>query len=185
MNPEIVLRPCTDINDAKNIRANGSREFPFISINTAVGVDLGGNVWADYVNMEKYLFGVGGGPDFARALNDPEYGVAIIAMLSTAGNGKPKIVQAHPAGVTLTICSYDNVVVVTEHGIADLRGLSAGCKARALASIADDRVNPETGKSIRDTLFDYINSNPRMFVTPRQSRNLSGLIPYDGDTSLE
>jgi acyl-CoA hydrolase len=177
MRPDLQLRPCTYTNAAHIIRANGSEKFPFISINTAVGVDLGGNVWADYIDATRYYGGVGGQPDFVRALNDPRYGVAIIVMLSTTTSGITKIVKTHPAGVTLTACSYDNIVVVTEHGIADLRGLSAGCKARALAHIADE--------SVRDELLRYIDENKRLFIAPRHSRELSGFIPYGGPTRLD
>ncbi len=172
----LELRPCTYTNSMKNIQANGSEKFPFVSINTAVGVDLGGNVWADYIDPTRYYGGVGGQPDFVRALNDPRRGVAIIVMLSTTTSGISKIVRVNP-GVTLTAASYDNIVVVTEHGIADLRGLGAGCKARALAHIADE--------SIRDDLLRYIDENKRLFIAPRQSRKLSGFIPYDGSTTLD
>ncbi|MBI4837110.1 MAG: hypothetical protein HY813_01735 [Candidatus Portnoybacteria bacterium] len=177
MRPGLELRPCTYTNAAHIIRANGNEKFPFISINTAVSVDLGGNVWADYIDATRYYSGVGGQPDFVRALNDLQYGVAIIVMLSTTTSGITKIVKAHPAGVTLTACSYDNIVVVTEHGIADLRGLGVGCKARALAHVADE--------SVRDNLLRYIDENKRLFIAPRHSRKLSGFIPYDGPMPLD
>ena len=177
MRPDLQLRPCTYTNAAHIIRANGSERFPFISINTAVGVDLGGNVWADYIDQMRYYGGVGGQPDFVRALNDPRYGVAIIVMLSTTTSGITKIVKAHPAGVTLTACSFDNIAVVTEHGVADLRGLGAGCKARALAHIADE--------SVRDDLLRYIDEKKQLFIAPRHSRKLNGFIPYDGSTRLD
>lgn len=74
-------------------------------------------------------------------------------------------------------CSYDNVVVITENGIADLRGLGAGCKARALAHIADE--------SVRDDLLRYIHDNPLMFIAPRHTKKISGFIPYDGPTKLD
>jgi len=78
MRAGIQMRPCTVTNDAEVVRRNA----PFISINTAMGVDLFGNVRADYVDARRYYSGVGGQPDFVRALNDPAYGVPIITMKS-------------------------------------------------------------------------------------------------------
>ncbi|OGB91350.1 MAG: hypothetical protein A2Z31_05940, partial [candidate division NC10 bacterium RBG_16_65_8] len=128
----IQMRPCAVTNAAEVIRKNS----PFISINTAMGVDLFGNVWADFVDAHRYYSGVGGQPDFVRALNDPAYGVPIITIKSVTAKGESKIARVHPPGVSLTASGYDGVVVVTEYGIADLRGLTAGEKALAVASIA-------------------------------------------------
>ncbi len=142
----IQMRPCGITNGAEAIRRNA----PFVSINTAMGVDLYGNIWADYVDARHYYSGVGGQPDFVRALNDPGYGVPIITMKSITGKGESKIVRAHPPGVSLTASSYDGVVVVNEYGVADLRGLTAGEKALAVASIAHPRYRDEFLKSIYD-----------------------------------
>ena len=59
------MRPCAVTNSAEVIRKNS----PFISVNTAMGVDLNGNVWADFIDARQYYSGVGGQPDFVRALN--------------------------------------------------------------------------------------------------------------------
>jgi acyl-CoA hydrolase len=142
----IQMRPSAVTNGADVIRKNS----PFVSINTAMGVDLYGNVWADYVDARRYYSGVGGQPDFVRALNDPGYGVAIITIKSITAKGDSKIVRAHPPGVSLTASSYDGVVVVNEYGIADLRGLTAGEKALAVASISHPRYRDEFLKSIYD-----------------------------------
>ena len=63
-------------------------------MNTAVGVDLFGNVWADFIELRRYYSGVGGQPDFVRALNDRIYGTPIIAMQSITDKGQSKISQA-------------------------------------------------------------------------------------------
>jgi 4-hydroxybutyrate CoA-transferase len=115
-----------------------------------MGVDLFGNVWADYIDARRYYSGVGGQPDFVRALNNPAYGVPIIAFRSLADKGHSKIVKVHPPGVSLTASAYDGVVIVTEYGIADLRGLTAGEKALALASIAHPRCRDQYLKAIHD-----------------------------------
>lgn len=171
----IQMRPCTVTNAAEVIRKNS----PFISINTAMGVDLFGNVWADYVDARHYYSGVGGQPDFVRALNDPSYGVPIITMRSTTHKGESKIVRVHPPGVSLTASGYDGVVIVNEYGIADLRGLTAGEKALAVASIAHPR--------FRDEFLKSIHEDP-MFTKPlggRPGRAPHGVTLYRGSVRLE
>jgi acyl-CoA hydrolase len=170
----IQMRPCTVTNAAEVVRKNS----PFISINTAMGVDLFGNVWADFVDVRHYYSGVGGQPDFVRALNDPAYGVPIITIKSVTHKGESKIARVHPPGVSLTASSYDGVVIVTEYGIADLRGLTAGEKALAVASVTHPRFRDEYLKSIHD--------DP-MFTKPIRcpSRKLPrGVTLYQGPINL-
>jgi acyl-CoA hydrolase len=177
MRAGIQMRPCMFTNDAEVIRKNA----PFVSINTAMGVDLFGNVWADYVDARRYYSGVGGQPDFVRALNDPAYGVPIITMKSRTDKGKSKIVKVHPPGVSLTVSAYDGVVVVDEYGIADLRGLTAGEKALAIASIAHPKFRDDYLRSIYENpLF----TKPLGFTlgkTPRGVTLYKGPIKLDGD----
>ena len=175
MRAGIQMRPCTVTNSAEVIRKNS----PFISINTAMGVDLFGNVWADFVDVRRYYSGVGGQPDFVRALNDPTYGVPIITVKSVTTKGESKIARVHPPGVSLTASSYDGVVLVTEYGIADLRGLTAGEKALAVASVTHPRFRDDYLKSIHD--------DP-MFTKPIRcpSRKLPrGVTPYQGSIALD
>jgi hypothetical protein len=115
-------------------------------------VDLFGNVWADFIELRRYYSGVGGQPDFIRALNDRIYGTPLIAMQSMTDKGQSKIIKHHPPGINLTACSYDGVVIVTEWGIADLRELTVGEKALALASISHP--------SCRDELLRYVTDDP-------------------------
>lgn len=80
----------------------------------------------------------------------------------------------HPAGVTLTASSYDGVVIVTEYGVADLRGLTTGNKAVAIASIAHPRCRDELLKQVVDDPF---------FTKPydfRVDRVPYGVTLYDG-----
>ena len=142
----VQMRPSAYTNSAQVIRQNS----PFISVNTAIGVDLFGNVWADYIDASRYYSGVGGQPDFIRALNNPDDGTPIIALRSVTRTGESKITRAHPQGVSLTASAYDGVVVVTEYGIADLRALTAGEKALAVAAITHPRYRDDFLRSIRD-----------------------------------
>jgi 4-hydroxybutyrate CoA-transferase len=172
MRTGVQMRSCAYTNSAETIRANS----PFISVNTAMGVDIYGNVWADFIAERLYYSGVGGQPDFIRALNDRSYGDPIIAFKSTTNSGESKIVQAHPRGVSLTASSYDGVVIVTEYGIADLRGLTVGEKALAVSSIAHPRYREGFLKSIID---DRLFTKPLgyfMGKTPRGTTLYSGSI---------
>ncbi len=174
MRAGIQMRPCAVTNSAEVVRRNA----PFISINTAIGVDLFGNVWADFIDAHRYYSGVGGQPDFVRALNSPVYGVPIIAFKSLTEKGESKIARVHPPGVNLTASAYDGVVIVNEYGIADLRGLTAGDKAAAIASIVHPRFREGFLKSILDDkLFTK--------VAPRFSdRKTPGVTMYQGAVKL-
>lgn len=171
----LQMRPCTVTNAADVVRKNS----PFVSINTAMGVDLFGNVWADFVDARRYYSGVGGQPDFVRALNDPAYGVPIITIKSVTHKGESKIARVHPPGVSLTASSYDGVVVVTEYGIADLRGLTVGEKALAVASIAHPRYRDEYLKAIRD---DPMLTKPLRCTSRTLPR---GVVLYQGSITID
>jgi len=171
----VQMRPAAYTNASETIRKNS----PFISVNTAFGIDLFGNVWADFIDPRRYYSGVGGQPDFIRAVNHRNFGTAIIAIKSTTDKGRSKIIKRHPPGVSLTASAYDGIVVVTEYGLADLRGLSTGNKALAIASIA----HPD----YRDKLLRYIVDNP--FFTKPFDFSLNtppyGVTMYRGRTSLK
>jgi acyl-CoA hydrolase len=175
MRTGVQMRPSAYTNSAETVRKNS----PFISVNTAVGVDLFGNVWADFIDLRRYYSGVGGQPDFIRALNDRVHGTPIIAMKSATDKGQSKIVKHHPPGISLTASSYDGVVIVTEWGIADLRELTVGEKALALASISHP--------SGRDELMRYVIDDP-MFTKPFgfASRKIPrGVKMYAGKTAID
>ena len=163
MRSGVQMRPSSYTNSAETIRANR----PFLSINTAIGVDLFGNVWADFIDPRRYYSGVGGQPDFIRAINNVSIGTPIIAMKSLTNKGASKIVRMHPPGISLTASAYDGVVLVTEHGIADLRGLTIGNKALAIASIAHP--------NFRDELLKQVYDDP-LFTKPHDYA--PGKIPY-------
>jgi len=174
MRSQVQMRPCMYTNSMEKVRACA----PFLSVNTAIGVDLSGNVWADFIDPLNYYGGVGGQPDFVRALSHKKYGTPIIAMKSRARNGKSKIVPAHPQGITLTASAYDGVVIVTEYGIADLRDLTTGFKALAIASIA----HPD----YREPLLKSIWDDPRMTKPKGYSLDKipPGVILYSGKIKI-
>jgi acyl-CoA hydrolase len=174
MRAGVQMRPCAYTNSAETVQKNR----PFISVNTAIGVDLLGNVWADFIDPRRYYSGVGGQPDFIRALNDHAYGTPIIAIKSVTHRGESKITKMHPGGISLTASAYDSIVIVTEFGVADLRGLTTGEKAMAIARIAHPRFSDDlTRYVVEDQLF----TKPIGFSLDKIPK---GVTLYEGQVQL-
>jgi acyl-CoA hydrolase len=109
-----------------------------VAVNTALEVDLGGQVNAETL-AGVHVGAVGGQVDFVRAATASPGGLSIIALLSTARRGEiSRIVPRLCDGVVTTPRS-DADVVVTEHGIAHLRGVPLAERARRLIRIADPK----------------------------------------------
>jgi len=179
MRTGVQMRPSAYTNSAETIRKNS----PFISVNTAIGVDLFGNVWADFIDPRRYYSGVGGQPDFIRALNDRAFGTPIIAIKSITNKGESKISGMHPPGISLTASSYDGVVIVTEYGFADLREMTSGAKALAIASIAHPKFRDDFLRSVVD---DPLFTKPIGFSSdkiPPGVQLYEGKVKLDGDSS--
>jgi acyl-CoA hydrolase len=111
-----------------------SRLSRFISLNSAIEVDLSGQVNAESVNGQ-YLGAVGGQVDYVRAATASPGGRSMIALPSTAQNGTVSRIVASLSGPVTTARS-DVDVIVTEHGAADLRGKPLSERAKALIGIA-------------------------------------------------
>jgi acyl-CoA hydrolase len=106
----------------------------FISLNSAIEVDLGGQVNAESVGGQ-YLGAVGGQVDYVRAASASAGGHSIIALPSTAQDGTVSRIVAALSGPVTTARS-DVDVVITEFGAADLRGRTLRQRAQALIAIA-------------------------------------------------
>ena len=174
MRSGVQMRPSSYTNAAKTIQAN----CPFVSVNTAIGVDLFGNVWADFIDPRRYYGGVGGQPDFIRAIQEPGVGTPVIAIKSLTSKGESKIVPTSPPGVSLTASAYDGFVLVTEYGIADLRGLTLGNKALAIANVAHPKFREQFLRKIYD---DPLVTKPFDFSPDKTPY---GVTPYRGDVLL-
>ena len=126
------FRPVSDTHDVRQIAAIDK----FCAINSAVEVDLFGQVNADSLNG-KLLAGVGGLPAFAAGALLSKGGRSIIALPAATDDGRfTRIVaQLGAPGVNALPRSAADYVV-TEHGIASLRGLSVHQRARAMIEIA-------------------------------------------------
>ncbi len=105
----------------------------FVALNSAVQVDLSGQVNAE-VAGDRYLGGVGGQVDFLRGAQLAREGRSIIALPATAGS-RSRVVRQLDQGVVTTARSGVDTIV-TEFGVADLRGLGLRERAAALAAVA-------------------------------------------------
>jgi 4-hydroxybutyrate CoA-transferase len=121
-----------------------------VSINSAIGVDLHGNIWADSMKARQIYSGVGGQCDFIRGANLSKGGVPIIALKSVTGKGVSKIVDLCPEGITTTAIAADPVVIVTENGAFDPRGLSISERAVGIAHLASPPVKENLLRKIYD-----------------------------------
>jgi 4-hydroxybutyrate CoA-transferase len=131
-NPMIEMRPVDYTNDTAVIR----RFRRMVAINSAIEVDLTGQVCADSIGPQMYS-GVGGQMDFVRGAALAEEGRAIIAFPSTAADGKISRIAPflrEGAGVVTTRAHVETIV--TEWGTAEMHGRSIRDRARALIDIA-------------------------------------------------
>ncbi len=167
MNSSVQSRPCDYTNSVFEIAAMPR----MVTVNGAMGVDLSGNIWADSLDARRIYSGVGGQSDFIRGAQYSDGGVAIIALKSTTAAGVPKIVDRCPAGITTTAIPADQVIVVSEHGAFDPRGLSLGERAVGIAHLA----SPDQ----RESLLRVIYEDPA-FHKPDLSMHhgIPGFTPY-------
>ena len=108
----------------------------FVANNSAVQVSLDGTVNAESLGGRQ-LSGPGGQPDFAEGAMRAPKGMSIIALPATAAKGKiSRIVPQIPAGETVSVPRYLADRVVTEFGVAELRGRTLSQRAEALRAIA-------------------------------------------------
>lgn len=121
-----------------------------VAINSALQVDLSGQVCADSLGTKIYS-GVGGQMDFVRGASLSEGGRAIIALPATAAAGKVSRISsllAPGAGVVTTRAHVN--YIVTEYGIAQLRGRSLTERAKALIAIAAPQFQETLARQARD-----------------------------------
>ena len=131
-NPQIVMRPADYTNDTSVIRRN----YKMVAINSAIEIDLTGQVCAASIGDRVYS-GFGGQTDFIRGAALAEGGKAIIALPSTAmGGASSRIVPRLREGAMVTLTQAHVHYVVTEYGVAYLYGKNLRERAEALISIA-------------------------------------------------
>lgn len=142
-NPLFELRPSDYVNNPFVISQNQK----MVAINSALEVDLTGQVCADSIGTQIYS-GFGGQLDFMRGAAASEGGRAIIALPSTGKKGIiSRIVPTLKTGAGVVTTRADVHCVVTEYGVADLFGKSLRERAKALIEIAHPNFREELAKA--------------------------------------
>ena len=130
-NPQVVVLGVDYVNDTATIRRNPR----VTAINSALEIDLTGQVVADSIGTRQYS-GVGGQMDFIRGAALSQDGRPIIALPSTTRRGESRIVPLLKPGAGVVTTRAHVHFVVTEYGVANLYGLSLRQRARALIDVA-------------------------------------------------
>lgn len=144
-NPFIEMRESSFVNDATVIRRNPK----MVAINSAIEVDLTGQVCADSIGKRMYS-GVGGQMDFIRGASLSEGGKAIIALPSVTKNGESKIVPFLKEGAGVVTTRSHVQYIITEYGIADLYGKTLRQRNAELIKIA----HPDHREAIERAYFE-------------------------------
>lgn len=127
--PAFDFRPVSLTHGFDSIRA----KRPFITINSAIEVDLFGQAYAE-ATPRGFMSGPGGASDFARAAREAD-GMRIVALPAGGPGGNSRIVLPNGRGGPVSLGRSDIDIVVTEHGAADLRDSTHDERARALIAL--------------------------------------------------
>lgn len=130
-NDQFVIRDVAWTNDPQIIRQNPKA----MSINSAIEVDLTGQICADSIG-ETVISGVGGQHDFFYGSALSEGGKCFLALTSKTNKGQSKIVPRLAPGAGVVTTRFQAQYIVTEYGIVYLRNLPLAERAKALISIA-------------------------------------------------
>jgi len=141
-NPDLELRGTEYTHDPMILGQIGN----FVAVNSAVEVDLTGQINSE-VAGGRYVGAVGGIVDFLRAAGSVERGVPIVALPSVARDRSRIVAQLSGP---VSVPRADSCVIVTEHGIADLRGLSLKQRIGTMIAIAHPRHREDLARAARD-----------------------------------
>lgn len=130
-NPQVAMLESDYVNNTDVIRKNPK----VIAINSAIEIDLTGQVCADSIGKKIYS-GVGGQMDFMRGASLSEGGKPIIAMGARTSKGQPKIVPTLKTGAGVVTTRAHVHYVVTEYGVANLYGKSIEERAQLMMQLA-------------------------------------------------
>lgn len=144
-NPNVAMLDCGYVNDTAVIRRNPK----VTAINSAIEVDLTGQVCADSIGTRHYS-GVGGQMDFIRGASLSKDGKPIIALPSTTRRGDTRIVPFLKEGAGVVTTRAHVHYIVTEYGVAQLYGKSLRERAKELIKIA----HPGLRESLEEAAFN-------------------------------
>ena len=138
-NPAVELLPVDWVNDPRVI----AQERDFVSINATVEVDFLGQAASETIGG-RYWSGSGGQADFARGAMFSPGGQGFLVLPSTAADGTvSRIVPRLPEGSVVTTLKNTTDKVVTEHGVAELRGRTVRQRTHAMIAVADPAFRPD------------------------------------------
>ncbi|RTY87531.1 acetyl-CoA hydrolase/transferase family protein [Flavobacterium sp. GT3R68] len=147
-NPFVEMRESSYVNDTAVIRRNPK----MVAINSAIEVDVTGQVCADSIGAKMYS-GVGGQMDFIRGASLSDGGKAIIALPSITKSGESRIVPFLKQGAGVVTTRSHVQYIITENGIADLYGKTLKQRALEMVKIA----HPNHQEWIDRTYYEMIN----------------------------
>lgn len=177
-NPYFEFLPTEFVNDPQVIARNDR----MVSLNSALQVDLTGQVCADSIGTRFYS-GIGGQVDFIRGAARSRGGRSILALPSTAKDGSlSRLVPTLSEGAGVVTTRGDVHYVVTEHGIADLKGRTVRERALALISIADPKFRGELLAAARQRRIVPVDQRPwpeggKPYPVELESDETFGTIP--------
>lgn len=146
-NPAVEMLEISYVNDTAVIR----RQPKMIALNSAVEIDLTGQICADSIGHRIYS-GVGGQMDFVRGASLSEGGKPIFALPSVTKRGESRIVYALKPGAGVVTTRAHVHYVVTEYGVADLYGKNLTQRAKALIDIA----HPDHREALERAAFENL-----------------------------
>ncbi|WP_329805346.1 acetyl-CoA hydrolase/transferase family protein [Flavobacterium facile] len=146
-NPFIEMKESSLVNDTAIIRKNPK----MIAINSAIEVDVTGQVCADSIGGKMYS-GVGGQMDFIRGASLSEGGKAIIALPSITNRGESRIVPYLKQGAGVVTTRSHVQYIITEYGIANLYGKTLKQRVKEMVKIA----HPNHQEAVEKAYFDMV-----------------------------
>ncbi|MDZ7691764.1 MAG: acetyl-CoA hydrolase/transferase C-terminal domain-containing protein [Balneolaceae bacterium] len=150
-NPQVAMLDVEYVNDTAVIRKNPK----VTAINSAVEVDLTGQICADSIGTRQYS-GVGGQMDFIRGASLSKGGKPIIALPSTTSKGISRIVPYLKQGAGVVTTRAHVHYVITEYGVANLYGKNMSQRAKALINIA----HPDHREELEEKAYDRFQELP-------------------------
>jgi acyl-CoA hydrolase len=159
-NAFVEFHPCDHTNDTARIRKNDN----MVAINSAIEIDLSGQVCADSIGFRIYS-GIGGQMDFIRGSALSKGGKPIIALPSTAARGTvSRIVAALKPGAGVVTTRGHVHWIVTEYGAVNLFGLALRQRAEALISIAHPDFRRELHQAFTATRHFTLSSSQQVRI---------------------
>lgn len=141
-NKDMIFKDVAWTNDPFIIGENPD----VMSINSCLEIDLTGQICADSIGTQIYS-GIGGQHDFVYGASRSKGGKSFLAMLSTTSKGKNKIKPVLTQGAGVVTTRFQTEFIVTEHGIANLKGKSLPERAKLLIGLAAPEFREELEKN--------------------------------------